>query len=177
LLKNSPTVLPAHPSRRRICRQGHSGRDERRLVRGHRIEIRGFGSFSINHSAPRMGRNPRSGESVAIPEKRVPHFKPGKALREAVDQRTAELESRQALIGGDNVRTVPRRTSMPNNDTRLESARHWGRSMKHLIWLFKWMLKAAIFFTLFAFALNNQQDTTCTFSLAHSGVRHRYWWC
>jgi integration host factor subunit beta len=40
-----------------------------------------------------MGRNPRSGESVAIPEKRVPHFKPGKALRESVDQRTAEIEA------------------------------------------------------------------------------------
>ena len=61
------------------------------LVRGHRIEIRGFGSFSVNHRPPRMGRNPRSGESVSIPEKRVPHFKPGKALREAVDERTAEL--------------------------------------------------------------------------------------
>jgi len=60
------------------------------LVRGHRIELRGFGSFSINRP-PRMGRNPRSGESVAIPEKRVPHFKPGKALREAVDARTKEL--------------------------------------------------------------------------------------
>jgi integration host factor subunit beta len=58
------------------------------LVRGHRIEIRGFGSFSVNHRPPRMGRNPRSGESVAIPGKRVPHFKPGKALREAVDIRT-----------------------------------------------------------------------------------------
>ena len=64
------------------------------LVAGRRIEIRGFGSFSINHRPPRMGRNPRSGESVAIPEKRVPHFKPGKALRESVDQRTAELESK-----------------------------------------------------------------------------------
>jgi integration host factor subunit beta len=63
------------------------------LVRGHRIEIRGFGSFSINRRAPRMGRNPRSGESVRIPEKRVPHFKPGKALREAVDQRTAEMQA------------------------------------------------------------------------------------
>ena len=63
------------------------------LVRGHRIEIRGFGSFSINHRPPRLGRNPRSGESVAIPEKRVPHFKPGKALRETVDARTAEIES------------------------------------------------------------------------------------
>ena len=66
------------------------------LVRGHRIEIRGFGSFSINRRPPRMGRNPRSGESVAIPEKRVPHFKPGKALREAVDARTAELLAAQA---------------------------------------------------------------------------------
>ena len=64
------------------------------LVRGSRIEIRGFGSFSISHRPPRMGRNPRSGESVAIPEKRVPHFKPGKALRESVDQRTAELEAK-----------------------------------------------------------------------------------
>jgi integration host factor subunit beta len=61
------------------------------LVRGHRIEIRGFGSFSINRRPPRMGRNPRSGESVAIPEKRVPHFKPGKALREAVEAKTQQL--------------------------------------------------------------------------------------
>ena len=55
------------------------------LVRGHRIEIRGFGSFSVNRRPPRMGRNPRSGESVQIPEKRVPHFKPGKELRERVN--------------------------------------------------------------------------------------------
>lgn len=66
------------------------------LVRGHRIEIRGFGSFSINRRPPRMGRNPRSGESVAVPEKRVTHFKPGKALREAVDERTESMKQ-QAL--------------------------------------------------------------------------------
>jgi integration host factor subunit beta len=65
------------------------------LARGHRIEIRGFGSFSISHRLPRMGRNPRNGDSVAIPERRVPHFKPGKALREAVDLRTDELLSKQ----------------------------------------------------------------------------------
>jgi integration host factor subunit beta len=59
---------------------------------GDALVIRGFGSFSINRRPPRMGRNPRSGESVHIPEKRVPHFKPGKALREAVDKRTAEME-------------------------------------------------------------------------------------
>ncbi len=60
------------------------------LVRGQRIEIRGFGSFSVSHHAPRMGRNPRNGESVAIPQRRVPHFKPGKALREAVDAEVAQ---------------------------------------------------------------------------------------
>ena len=65
------------------------------LSQGDRIEIRGFGSFSINRRPPRMGRNPRSGESVHIPEKRVPHFKPGKALRESVDQRTAEMEAQK----------------------------------------------------------------------------------
>lgn len=64
------------------------------LVRGHRIEIRGFGSFSISRRPPRMGRNPRSGESVAVSEKRVSHFKPGKALREAVDQGIPESEQR-----------------------------------------------------------------------------------
>ena len=56
------------------------------LQKGDGIEIRGFGSFSISRRPPRVGRNPRSGEQVTIPEKLVPHFKPGKALREAVDQ-------------------------------------------------------------------------------------------
>src|SRR6201996_4715323 len=56
------------------------------LARGHRIEIRGFGSLSLSRRPPRVGRNPRSGEQVTIPEKLVPHFKPGKALLEAVDK-------------------------------------------------------------------------------------------
>lgn len=55
------------------------------LAEGDRIEIRGFGSFSLHYRAPRMGRNPKTGESVALPGKHVPHFKPGKALRERVD--------------------------------------------------------------------------------------------
>lgn len=55
------------------------------LVRGQRIEVRGFGSFTVTRRPPRLGRNPRTGAAVQIPEKRVPHFKPGKALREAVD--------------------------------------------------------------------------------------------
>lgn len=56
------------------------------LARGDRIEIRGFGSFSLNHRPPRIGRNPRSGERVDVPEKWVPHFKAGKELRERVDE-------------------------------------------------------------------------------------------
>ena len=55
------------------------------LVRGDRIEIRGFGSFALNYRPPRVGRNPKSGEKVSVPEKYVPHFKAGKELRERVD--------------------------------------------------------------------------------------------
>jgi len=55
------------------------------LATGDRIEIRGFGSFSLHYRAPRMGRNPKTGEAVALPGKYVPHFKPGKALRERVN--------------------------------------------------------------------------------------------
>lgn len=51
---------------------------------GDRIEIRGFGSFSLHYRPPRLGRNPKTGESVALPGKHVPHFKPGKELRERV---------------------------------------------------------------------------------------------
>lgn len=55
------------------------------LSNGDRIEIRGFGSFALNYRPPRLGRNPKSGEKVNVPEKWVPHFKAGKELRERVD--------------------------------------------------------------------------------------------
>ena len=55
------------------------------LMRGGRIEIRGFGSFALNYRPPRVGRNPKSGEKVQVPAKYVPHFKAGKELRERVD--------------------------------------------------------------------------------------------
>ncbi|NOQ36253.1 MAG: integration host factor subunit beta [Methylococcaceae bacterium] len=55
------------------------------LSSGDRIEIRGFGSFSLHYRPPRMGRNPKTGGSVALSSKYVPHFKPGKELRERVD--------------------------------------------------------------------------------------------
>ena len=70
------------------------------MTRGHRIEIRGVGSFSINRRPPRIGRNPRSGEQVEIPEKRVPHFKPGKALRQSVDERARARAAAMAAAGG-----------------------------------------------------------------------------
>ncbi|WP_410498208.1 integration host factor subunit beta [Chitinibacter sp. S2-10] len=57
----------------------------RSLAQGQRIEIRGFGSFDLNYRPPRVGRNPKSGTKVAVPEKFVPHFKAGKELRERVD--------------------------------------------------------------------------------------------
>jgi integration host factor subunit beta len=60
------------------------------LARGHRIEIRGFGSFGLNRRPSRVGRNPKSGKKVLVPEKYVPHFKPGKKLRERVDRRSGE---------------------------------------------------------------------------------------
>ncbi|GAA0790571.1 integration host factor subunit beta [Marinobacterium sediminicola] len=55
------------------------------LSTGERIEIRGFGSFSLHYRAPRMGRNPKTGEAVPLAAKYVPHFKPGKELRDQVN--------------------------------------------------------------------------------------------
>ena len=56
------------------------------LATGERIEIRGFGSFSLHYRAPRIGRNPKTGESVGLSGKYVPHFKPGKELRDRANE-------------------------------------------------------------------------------------------
>ena len=55
------------------------------LATGERIEVRGFGSFSLHFRPPRMGRNPKTGDVVSLSGKYVPHFKPGKELRERVN--------------------------------------------------------------------------------------------
>lgn len=60
------------------------------LAEGERIEIRGFGSFSLHYRSPRVGRNPKTGESVELEGKYVPHFKPGKELRESVNDSLEE---------------------------------------------------------------------------------------
>lgn len=70
------------------------------LAQGERIEIRGFGSFSLHYRAPRIGRNPKTGESVGLSGKYVPHFKPGKELRDRVNK-GLEREQETAVEGVD----------------------------------------------------------------------------
>ena len=67
------------------------------LASGERIEIRGFGSFSLHFRPPRVGRNPKTGDSVELTGKYVPHFKPGKELRERVN-----LKFQTEEVGGQN---------------------------------------------------------------------------
>ncbi len=55
------------------------------LARGDRVELRGFGAFTVKHRAARLGRNPRTGEKVSVPEKFVPFFKSGKEMRERLN--------------------------------------------------------------------------------------------
>ena len=64
------------------------------LASGERIEIRGFGSFSLHFRPPRMGRNPKTGEPVPLAGKHVPHFKPGKELRERVNEGMRRQQAR-----------------------------------------------------------------------------------
>jgi integration host factor subunit beta len=58
----------------------------RRLADGGRVELRGFGAFSTRERGARKGRNPRTGEAVDVPEKKVPYFKPGKEMRRVVNE-------------------------------------------------------------------------------------------
>ena len=59
------------------------------LAGGHRVELRGFGAFSVKKREPRTGRNPRTGEQVAVASKRVPYFKTGKDLRDRLNKEAA----------------------------------------------------------------------------------------
>lgn len=72
------------------------------LASGERIEIRGFGSFSLHYRPPRVGRNPKSGDPVSLPAKHVPHFKPGKELRERVNSEESLRYEPQAAGGPDS---------------------------------------------------------------------------
>ena len=78
-----------------------------RLADGGRVEIRGFGTFTIYRRPPRIGRNPRSGELVSVPAKDVPHFKPGRELR----NRVAASATREKRIAPATVRELEREPS------------------------------------------------------------------
>ena len=78
------------------------------LSSDNRIEIRGFGSFALHHREPRVGRNPKTGKSVDVAAKAVPHFKPGKALRDAVNESGRSEERR---VGKECVSTCRSRWS------------------------------------------------------------------
>jgi integration host factor subunit beta len=82
LASRFPQLLPkdAHEAVNEIL-----GAISRTLSAGDRVEIRGFGSFSLNYQAPRWRRNPKTGETFSTQGKSVPHFKAGKELREVVD--------------------------------------------------------------------------------------------
>ncbi len=70
------------------------------LARGERVELRGFGAFTVKRRDSRTGRNPRTGEAVAVDEKAVPFFKAGKELRERVNRgKPAQLRERAAAAG------------------------------------------------------------------------------
>lgn len=75
------------------------------LARGHRIEIRGFGSFSLHYRAPRIGRNPKTGESVGLSGKYVPHFKAGKELRDRVNRSLLEPTDERVEMDGSEQAT------------------------------------------------------------------------
>ena len=61
------------------------------LHRGEKVELRGFGSFRLRHREPRRGRNPKTGDRVDVPSKRVPYFKPGKELKELINREPAQV--------------------------------------------------------------------------------------
>ena len=86
------------------------------LQRGEKIELRGFGSFRLRRREPRKGRNPKTGDRVDVPTKRVPYFKPGKELKELINskevekvpdfERTIELDDSNASSVNDNSSVV-----------------------------------------------------------------------
>ena len=83
------SIMNVHPCSRHTAIQVVDILTERMkqaLLEGHRIEIRGFGSFSLHYREARQGRNPKTGDAVELEGKYVPHFKPGKDLRERVNR-------------------------------------------------------------------------------------------
>lgn len=79
------------------------------LNQGEKIELRGFGSFRVRERGARRGRNPKTGDPVSIPAKRVPYFKPGKELKELINEHSAApvTSDNSASAAGDDSRQPP----------------------------------------------------------------------
>jgi len=86
------------------------------LASGERIEIRGFGSFSLHYRAPRIGRNPKTGESVGLAGKYVPHFKPGKELRDRVNAALERERSAAEAAADGTAMDAPQTAFNPSQD-------------------------------------------------------------
>ena len=75
------------------------------LHRGEKIELRGFGSFRLRRREPRKGRNPKTGDRVEVPSKRVPYFKPGKELKELINLESEPKQTSSSVVTGPSVRS------------------------------------------------------------------------
>jgi integration host factor subunit beta len=97
LLKRQPHLEPADVdmAARHLLRQLGDA-----LARGERIEIRGFGSFALRYRQSRIGRNPNTGEAVALPARYLPHFRPGRELRDRVGRQRFLCEEGRTLGAG-----------------------------------------------------------------------------
>jgi integration host factor subunit beta len=73
------------------------------LQRDDKIELRGFGSFRVRRRRSRQGRNPKTGDRVDVPEKRIPYFKPGKELKDLINDETGGEQARSAAVVADPV--------------------------------------------------------------------------
>ena len=75
------------------------------LHRGEKIELRGFGSFRLRRREPRKGRNPKTGDRVEVPSKRVPDFKPGKELKELINRDSEQKQTSSPVVSGSSVQS------------------------------------------------------------------------
>ena len=94
------------------------------LHRGEKIELRGFGSFRLRRREPRKGRNPKTGDKVDVPPKKVPYFKPGKELKELINQEPPQAQSQGFGIRDSGL--VPSRLNPRPKSQSLVMDRLWA---------------------------------------------------
>ena len=92
------------------------------LHRGEKIELRGFGSFRLRKREPRKGRNPKTGDKVDVPPKKVPYFKPGKELKDLINR---EAEAADVAEAARSTPAVDYRQRRPSSPSRIGLSRCW----------------------------------------------------